>query len=226
MAVIGWNEDSPSGASAVGRGPQDIQAQLKAAEQGFSESLEFPAGNIRQGTSRAFVGATSASSYAAASENTNRGRLYYDSSATEVYFYVPMQLQTGSGPATFNVSRSTYLFGSPRYIQHATNPNRGQWVTVSGQSGFANITDSSNLTFSFTSDGIKHGDETANVEFETPPQVYVQSESSHMMVHISTITQGGFAIWAWDNNKTSSPVSSSRGTITWISSGTLTKSYQ
>lgn len=195
MATIVWAEAQPSDTSLVGRGPQDITSMWREIETGLRQSLYWSGvsyGELKPGTSRAAVAADSAASYG--NFAFTYGRALLTSDETRLFGY------TGA----LEASRATVLLGTPRLIEHNTDPGRAAWVMRSDETFIANANDglSPYIAYGVTYDGI--------------PNVYAVSSNSSYNIGIATVENDQFKV-TLDAHNTNSSV-----TVRWLSSGTVT----
>jgi len=209
MVDVGWIETLPSDGSRVGLGARDLRDMHNKIATGMNESRGWPGGEIHQGAAKAFVGARSASSFPVGSLATDWGKIFFDSDNSTVYLYT---VTTKTTPSEV-LSQQTHLVGTPRFMEHGTEPEGGFWYNSSGVSLVAHADVSDRQQYSFSSDGLGSGE----LVYDVPPQVQVMSDNTRILPVVSTITTGGFEAIMFDTG--AGPTSTV--TMRWHSSGTI-----
>jgi hypothetical protein len=122
MTTLNWDEALPSDASRVGVAPPDLRSLWTSIGAGVGEELFFPgsgggsqasAGELKPGSTRAFLGAQSASS----NDATNLGKLFLSSNSTFLLLYE---------------SAETHRVGGAGTLSHGSQPLGGVWVEQRG----------------------------------------------------------------------------------------------
>lgn len=184
MSTINWVETIPSDGSAVGIGARDIRANKYAIAEGLRESLNL--GNkidpIKQGAPRPYIDIESNSSNIdkgpVTTSSFTRGKLYFASDTSRLLLWTSV---VSNIAAVAYFKENTFVVGSPRFIEHNTDPGRSVWIETSGFKKFS-TPDAGSGSISF-----------GNVVFDEAPQVYTWSSDTNYMPAVISVTRTGFS---------------------------------
>jgi len=97
-----------------------------------------------------------------------RGKLYFASDTSRLLMWTSISSEGvgGGGPGSLFYKETTYQIGTPRFIEHATDPGKGVWIESSGFKKFsAPDGNSGNISF-------------GNVIFDAAPNIVLWSSNT------------------------------------------------
>jgi len=217
-----WDEALPSDGSLAVRGQREIVNTWQAVQFGLTPTLEWPGGELKEGVSRAFVGAASTGSFPSVASTAFK--LHYISDEDRLLYYM-------SG-FDLVISDSTLLLGSPYRATHAgtaQNPDesRSYWASVSGQTlvDKALVLPGKNFALKYTFNGLVKSGVGSDPDTQRPfwaakPTVIVTSSTSNSRFGVSSATTGGFLV-----SHISLLGRHSDATLYWIATGPISLTH-